>query len=291
MAKKYVVRYNRHSIEMTKPNSTILVYRIPYKDVESKKIGFQIPNPFIVYILIGKNNHGKDMIYVGKSKNGISNRPTSHKDKYEEWTMCYVLTQFRERTFFNDGTIQYLEDQLNHRIDEIDLYNNTTKTTNAGTANKDDEEDCDEYLEEAFKMLDILGLDLVTNSEAAIAEEDVDDTSLSEVENRKKIPNGIYTMNRKLKRLNDQSFSATMEVKDGKFILKAGSQIAPGSGSGLNASIEEVRNNTPLEDGILKSDIEMNSPSACGIFVIGGPCNGWTNWKNADGKSIDIYRQ
>ena len=66
---------------------------------------------FVVYILLGKNNNGKDVIYVGKSKNGLKNRPTAHEDKYPNWTVCYILTQFKERTFFNDGSIQYLEDE------------------------------------------------------------------------------------------------------------------------------------------------------------------------------------
>ena len=116
MAKKYNIKYNGRSVEMTKPNSTMIVYKIPYADIEKKKIGVLIPNQFIVYILYGSNPHGKDMIYVGKSKNGIASRPTAHKNKYEAWTTCFILTQFKERTFFNDGTIQYLEDSLNKRI-------------------------------------------------------------------------------------------------------------------------------------------------------------------------------
>ena len=55
MAKKYNIKYNGRSVEMTKPNSTMIVYKIPYVDIEKKKIGVLIPNQFIVYILYGNN--------------------------------------------------------------------------------------------------------------------------------------------------------------------------------------------------------------------------------------------
>lgn len=109
-----------------------------------------------------------------------------------EWTTCYILTQFKERTFFNDGTIQYLEDKLNSRINEIDLYENTTKTTTQGTANKDDEEDCDDYLAEAYNMLNVLVLDLISNSEEDEANMDISNDFTSE-QMRKSSKRNIYT--------------------------------------------------------------------------------------------------
>lgn len=292
MAKKYNIKYNGRSVEMTKPNSTMIVYKIPYADIEKKKIGVLIPNQFIVYILYGSNPHGKDMIYVGKSKNGIASRPTSHKNKYEAWTTCFILTQFKERTFFNDGTIQYLEDNLNKRIDEVGMYHNTTVSTTSGTANKDDEEDCDDYLQEAYLMLDILGLDLITHSEEAEAEDDIaENDSAGNAANRAKIPNGLYYFARKIKRMNGITLHGIMEVKDGSFILKAGSEVAQEEGIGLAPNVELLRNNTPIENGKLLEDVVMNSPSACGEFIVGASCNGWTNWKTKDGQAIDIYRK
>lgn len=290
MSKKYLVKYNGNSVEMSKPNSTMLVYKIPYSEIKKKKTGFIIPNQFIVYILYGRNDNGKDMIYVGKSKNGIENRPTAHKDKFDNWTTCFILTQFKERSFFNDGTIQYLENELNSRVEEVQIYTNTTKATTPGTANDDDQDDCDEYLDEAYKMLQILGLDLLTNSEEYEAMNDIEN-AVSDVENRKLIPNGIYTLSRKIKRQNNATFNGKMKVEDGKFILLTGSEIVPDTTPGLLPSIEELRNNTLIENGILQEDVIMDSPSACGEFVIGGSCNGWKNWKNSKNEPINIYRK
>lgn len=290
MINNYIIKCNNNAVEMTKPNSTMLIYKIPYKDIEARKLGFLIPNPFIVYILFGKNPHGKDKIYVGKSKNGITYRPAAHVDKYDHWTTCYVLTQFKERTFFNDGTIQYLEDTLNHRINEIDMYCNTTINTTSGTANKDDEEYCDDYLAEAYKMLNILGLDLITNSEEAKADEDMDDAP-SDVSNREKIPDGIYYFSRKIKRLGGVILKGRMQVQNHTFILLEGSDVAPEAGIGLAPNVDELRNRASIENGKLMENMTLNSPSACGEFITGAACNGWTYWETKDGQPITIFRK
>ena len=82
-----------------------------------------------------------------------------------------------------------------------------------------------------------------------------------------------------------------MEVSNGRFILKAGSDIAPNVGIGLVQGLEELRDSISIEDGVLKEDVALNSPSACGELILGSACNGWLYWKNAEGKPIDIYRK
>ena len=164
--KKYIIRYNsKNCVELSKPINTTLVYRIPYLNIKNKNHDIDISNRFIVYILYGKNEKGKDFLYVGKSKNGIDSRPTAHEDKNIKWNMCYILTDIKERTILNDGTIQYLEDKICNKVNEIDKYNNTTKQTTSGTANHSDMEDCDVFLEEAYDMLFTLGLDLFESEE------------------------------------------------------------------------------------------------------------------------------
>jgi len=166
MTKRYSIKVNDSKcIELSKPNSSILVYRIPYKLLKEKTHGLELANRFIIYILFGTSSKGKDYIYVGKSKNGIDNRPTAHEKKYANWTDCYILINFKERTFFNDGTIQYIENELRHRIDSLDMFVNTTNQTISGTASPDDEDDCDEYIKEVLDMIHTLGLNLYDTNE------------------------------------------------------------------------------------------------------------------------------
>lgn len=286
-AKRYIIRYLGRSIEMSRANSSMLIYRIPYQNLSSKDEVFTIENPFIVYILYGKNDIGRDVLYVGKSKNGLKNRPTSHENKYDSWTYCYVLTQFKERTFFNDGTIQYLEDRLNKIVNDVGGYDNTTNKTNSGTANTSDEEDCDEYLDEAIQMLDVLGLDIITHKTDEADDDIPDDVS----GDNSVIPDGKYYMKRKLKRMGGKTITAEMQVSNGRFIVLKGSKICEIDGPGVKDYIIIKRNEAMIDKGVLKEDIILDSPSAAGSFVVGAACNGWISWKCEDGNIIDIFRE
>lgn len=287
--KRYKIRSSGRSIEVSKPNHSILVYRIPYQNLKGKNDTFEIENPFIVYILLGRNENGKDVIYVGKSKNGIKNRPTAHNDKWSSWEYCFILTQFKERTFFNDGTIQYIEDKISSKVDSLNKFKNTTVNTNTGTANTTDVEDCDEYIEEAYQILDILGLDLTTvKDETADLTEDNDDSSASY--SAIDIPDGVYSLSRKIKREN-KIFTAKMQIVSGKCIVLKGSMVCKSETMGMMDYVINKRNNAAVENGILQEDVILDSPSAAGSFVIGGACNGWQHWKCDDGSTIDKFRK
>lgn len=113
----------------------------------------------------------------------MDNRPTAHEDKYKNWSDCYVLTQTNDHTsYFNDGTIQYIEDELNKLINSLNTYYNETRQTTSGSANDSDKDDCDEYLDEALKRLYVLGLDLYTKREKDTTLQlfgEIDESSLS----------------------------------------------------------------------------------------------------------------
>lgn len=166
MANKYNIKYtDSNCVEISKPNSSILIYKIPYNEIKKEIIDIDITNRFIVYILIGKDDNNNDIIYVGKSKNGIDKRPTAHEEDGKHWQICYILTTFYEKTFFNDGVIQYIENTIHKRIAKINTFITTTKATNFNTISVTDTEDCDDYIAEAYKMLYVLGLDILPISQ------------------------------------------------------------------------------------------------------------------------------
>lgn len=286
---KYIIKRIGRTVEISEATSSLLVYRIPYQNLTAgADEPIKIKNKFIVYVLFGENNNGSDVIYVGKSTNGLKNRPTSHDDKYDNWTYCYVLTQFEERTFFNDGTIQYIEDKVNKRVNDLKHYINTTKVTNAGTANSFDMEDCDEYLEKAYQMLDVLGLDLISfyadsEDKSEMVEED-DASDASGV-----VPDGIYYISRKLKRWGNKIAKGRMQVVAGKYIVLAGSDVCPNEGPGLFDAVRIKREKANIVDNKLQDDVVFKSPSGAAVFIIGGAANGWDAWKDDEGQSISKY--
>lgn len=282
--KNYRIKYRGRSVEISKANSTTLVYRIPYLTLLQGGSAFSVDNNFVVYVLVGEDKK----IYVGKSKNGLHDRPTSHEDKSNSWEFCYVLTQLKERTFFNDGIIQYIENDLNEKIKNLGgRFTNTTKVTASSTANTSDEIPCQEYIKEALDMLDAIGLDLITSK---VDENDVIDIPRGS-DDFSTIPNGIYHLHRRIKRIGGKFLSAKMKVCDGLFIVLKESEICPIEGVGMSDSVVEKRNKANIENGKLQDDETFNSPSGAGSFVIGASCDGWTSWKCDDGSSLKKFRK
>lgn len=159
-----------------------IVYRIPYQIIKCRQVDLSIENPFVVYILVGKDSSGNDSIYVGKSTKGIDNRPASHGDKGCVWSQCFIITE-KGDSFLNDGIIQYMEYQVWSRVNGIARFNNTTVVTNAGTANEMDRYSADKLLDRAYRLLDVLGLDLIVDQGDIV----IDHVSNSTVEKPKSL--------------------------------------------------------------------------------------------------------
>jgi hypothetical protein len=105
------------------------------------------------------------------------------------------------------------------------------------------------------------------------------------------IPEGTYSIERRIKAWDGKTVTGTMEVKNGKFIIKSGSVICPIEGKGLSDNIHKLRKKVVAENDRLKEDVQLSSPSAAGGLLIGASCNGWVTWKDANGKSLDHYRK
>ena len=83
-----------------------------------------------------------------------------------------------------------------------------------------------------------------------------------------------------------------------EFVVLAGSELRSGECDSLKPkSIDKrkafIEANCSQAKGkiVLKTDYTFPSPSAAAAMVVGGSSNGWTRWKDADGKTLsDVYR-
>lgn len=84
-----------------------------------------------------------------------------------------------------------------------------------------------------------------------------------------------------------------------KFDVLEGSEINMSKAVNIpkyNAQREELlaKGDIAFENGkhILKVTLTFNTPSGASDFVLGGSTNGWVEWKNAEGKTLDeLYRR
>ncbi|MBQ4395752.1 MAG: DUF4357 domain-containing protein [Paludibacteraceae bacterium] len=84
-----------------------------------------------------------------------------------------------------------------------------------------------------------------------------------------------------------------------EFVVLAGSELRNGECDSLKPHSIEKRNafieaNCTQANGkiVLNADYTFPSPSAASAMMIGGASNGWHQWKDADGKTLDeVYRK
>ena len=98
------------------------------------------------------------------------------------------------------------------------------------------------------------------------------------------IPDGDYVLNRNIKGFGKVNGKATL--KDGVFKVLKGS-LCGNTGKGY---IPSIRRNAKIKDNILQEDIVCMNPSSAGWIVIGKSNNGWLEWKDLQGNSIEKYR-
>ncbi|MGM9813924.1 MAG: DUF4357 domain-containing protein [Candidatus Enteromonas sp.] len=103
------------------------------------------------------------------------------------------------------------------------------------------------------------------------------------------LPDGEYFMVAKLKD-GRKNAKATMVVSSGSIRLKKGSAISSVFEC-KTAGWIQLRSKMPIKDGYLLDDFACSSPSMAAALVVGQNRNGWSYWKDASGKVIDVFRQ
>jgi len=98
------------------------------------------------------------------------------------------------------------------------------------------------------------------------------------------IPDGEYVLNRNIKGFGKVKGKAI--VKNGVFVLLKGSFC-----NNIDKKhVPSIRRNAKIKDNILQEDIICMNPSSAGWVIIGKSNNGWKEWKDLQGNSIEKYR-
>ena len=108
----------------------------------------------------------------------------------------------------------------------------------------------------------------------------------------KLIPNGEYTFKKK-KKSDNKTVSAKARINNGRWTLLKGSILGVEEDVGVSQRAKQVRADLPIDNnGKLLEDVELGdcSPSHAGTVVMNQSNNGWTDWKDAEGNPVDVYR-
>ena len=250
--------------------STMTTYVIPRPLLaEAKKItGINRPG---IYYLINENDENKiAQIYIGQTRNGVV-RLDDHNRSKDFWNKA-IMFLADSKTFSLD-MISGLEEYAIIKAHESNRYKVENSVKPKYEIDEYDLPSIEEVYEEIQFIMATQGYKL-DNARASLNESSVFHTTR----------NGINAYG----------------VYDGdKFQVLEGSQIDISKKipfNKLQTQRDEALKHGDIvfENGIytLKKSMEFSSPSAASCFVLGGNTNGWLEWKNQDGKTLDeIFRK
>lgn len=250
--------------------STMTTYVIPRPFLtEAKKLtGINRPG---IYYLISENDDNKiAQIYVGQTRNGVS-RLDDHNRSKDFWNKA-IMFLADSKTFSLD-MISGLEAYAISKALESKRY---TVENSVNPKYEIDEYDLP-LIEEVYEEIKFI---MATQGYKM----DNSKTTLNEANILHTTRNGIKAFG----------------VYDGEhFEVLEGSEID--MSRKCHSDKQELQRQNALHNGnisivagkyILKVSVSFTSPSSAAMFVLGGSTNGWVEWKDKDGKTLDeLFRK
>lgn len=250
--------------------STMTTYVIPRPLLaEAKKItGINRPG---IYYLINENDENKiAQIYIGQTRNGVV-RLDDHNRSKDFWNKA-IMFLADSKTFSLD-MISGLEEYAIMKAHESNRYKVENSVKPKYEIDEYDLPSIEEVYDEIQFIMATQGYKM-DNARASLNEVDVFHTTTNGIDAYGVFDGSEFVV------LKDSQID--MEKKCRLEALNKQRQIAL-----TNGDISEQEGKHYL----IKS-ISFKTPSGAACFVLGGSRNGWSEWKNKDGKTLDeVYRK
>ena len=250
--------------------STMTTYVIPRTLLsEAKKLsGINRPG---IYYLISENDDNKiAQIYIGQTRNGVA-RLDDHNRSKDFWNKAIMF--LADNKTFSLDMIRGLEAYAIAKAHDSKRY----KVENSVNPKYEIDEYDLPLIEEVYEEIQFI---MATQGY--------------------KMDNSKVTLNEANILHTTRNSIAAFGVYDGEnFEVLEGSEIDM-SRKCHSATIEKQRQTALANGNIICVDgkyqltvsVSFTSPSSAGMFVLGGSINGWVEWKDKDGHTLDeIYRK
>ena len=222
------------------------------------------------YILLGENEATKPQAYIGETEN-FRERVKDHDNKKSFWQKALIFVS--KDADMTKADVQYLEHKAIAEAKKANSFvlSDNKQTPKAPNLPEYRQDSMDEFFDDAKFLASFIGCNIFEISQPKATE------NLFYIKGRGCEAKGFYSSN--------------------GFTVQKGSVIAPtvvpsfGWKEKRNDMVQEytVQEGTKL---FMTSDITFSSPSTAAMFVLGRPSNGWTDWKDDNGNTLDsVYRK
>jgi len=255
-------------------NWTGKAYRIPRIYVKDSSDREELKNPG-VYLLFGKNDEGKEIVYIGEAE-VIFDRIKQHLSQKDFWNEVIVFISKDEN--LNKAHVKYLENRLFEIAQKANRYiiDNTTTPTRSSISESDTAE-MEEFIENIKLLTNTLG--------HKVFEE------IRQIKSNSKEKKDIFYLKAK-----KEVLAKGIPISSG-FVVFKDSGISFSTRVSFPESLKKLRQKL-LQDGTLvekdekivfSKDFEFTSPSSASRFILGRSSNGLIEWKLSNGKTLKEY--
>lgn len=226
-----------------------------------------------VYLLFGKDEEGKDLVYIGEAES-ILKRLNQHLTQKDFWNESIVFLS--KDNNLNKAHIKYLENRLHDIAKSANRYKvENTLTPTQSSISESDTAEMEEYIEHVKMLVSTLG-------------------------------HKVFEEKREVKPKKDQNIfyiratrgaDAQGERTSDGFVVYKGSVAADSTTSSMANSSLRLRQalidngDLQLVDGnyVFTEDYIFSSPTTAAVIVMGRNANGLVEWKLADGRTLKEY--
>jgi len=250
--------------------STMTVYVIPRPLLTEAKNISGINRPGIYYLINESDDNSIAQIYIGQTRNGIA-RLDDHNRSKDFWNKAIMFLS-DSKTFSLD-MISGLEKFAIIKAQESKRYTVENTVVPKYEIDEYDMASVEEIYDEIQFIMGTQGYKM-DDAKATLNEVDVLHTTRNGIE-----AFGVYD-GEKFEVLEGSQINIDKEVKLERYNKQRDELIKNGSISKID------------DKYILNVILDFNTPSGASDFVLGGSTNGWTEWKNKDGKNLDeLFRK
>lgn len=227
------------------------------------------------YFLFGVADNGHEMAYIGEAED-CAERLKQHQRNKDFWNYAVVIIS--QTHAFTKTHVKYLEYVAIKKATETNRYDlDNSAVPNRPHITESMEADAEDCFEIAKVLLSTLGFPLFDS----VAREIVAST-----------PVDVY-------KLKGNGVEAEGSLVDDGFVVFKDSKVKATTVPSCHDYLINMRNEL-LQSGILIQDGEayrftedyvFSSPSTAGGVILGRSTNGWTKWRNVNGKTLDEMKR
>lgn len=226
-----------------------------------------------VYLLFGKDDEGKDLVYIGEAES-ILKRLTQHLNQKDFWNETIVFISKDEN--LNKAHIKYLENRLHDIAKSAKRYEvENSITPTQSQISESDRAEMEEFLNNIKMLVNTLGHKVFDEKR----------------EFKPKQKQDIFTI-KSVRGADGQGGPSS----DG-FVVFKGSKAAATTVNSMSQAFINLRQKL-INDRVLidkgdffefTDDYIFSSPSTAAVMVMGRNANGLVEWKQKDGKTLKEY--